>query len=185
MARVLTDVKAWYLDTMEPVSIEQLELLGIQAWHIDHNDSESLNNMCKKFHVDKRSQVIISKKETPDMFLKQLTAEHLHENDELRYVTEGSGYLDVRDSEDRWIRYHMQTEHFSIVPTGIYHRFLLDENVHFKALRLFNDQMSPTRKAFHRDEESTDELPARTYYIQKYLNPLKNKKVNGKLSSTA
>ncbi len=165
----LNDIEAWYLDSCEPVSLSSLEKLGVRAWRIDRDDAESLDKMCQQFELNKRAHVTISTKEPSDIPLNKLTMEHMHRNDEVRYVTEGSGYLDVRDWQDRWIRYHMKEQQFSIVPKGIYHRFLLDENSHFKALRLFNNRMTKKRLAFHRRNEPTDIMPARIDYVQHYL----------------
>ena len=72
---------------------------------------------------------------------------------------EGSGYFDVKDLDDQWVRIALSPGDMIILPEGIYHRFTCDDKNYIKAMRLFVGE--PVWTAYNRgdiDEENASRV---------------------------
>jgi 1,2-dihydroxy-3-keto-5-methylthiopentene dioxygenase len=79
--------------------------------------------------------------ETPGLpaILGKFDREHLHTDDEVRYVLEGAGIFDIRSLDDRWMRVVVEQGDLISVPKDRHHRFMLTEASTIRCARLFVD----------------------------------------------
>jgi len=158
-------MKLKYLDTPEePISVETLAAEGVFYLPIDTSAwKEQIDRICAERGYKNRDEVFISltpdvkpadrefttgkqilltrDNEKLDTMLTKFFEEHLHEDEEIRFVLGGAGRFDVRDKQDRWIGITVEEGDLIIVPANMYHRFGLGGSSTFiHALRLFSDQ---------------------------------------------
>ncbi len=74
-----------------------------------------------------------------DAICAKFVDEHLHDDDEVRFILEGEGIFDVRSRGDRFMRILVETADLIVVPAGRHHRFLLTASRTIRAVRLFKD----------------------------------------------
>ena len=172
-------MKAYYFDNIpgdqrlphhsgREVSAETLKQININYWQIPlEGYLPKLNAVADERGYKNRDLINVSKAGLGDAYdekLKNFFAEHMHEDEEIRYVLEGSGFFDVRESpSDEWIRLGVEPGDLLVIPAGIYHRFTLDEGNYIKAIRLFQEE--PKWVPYNRSEE-TEVNPYRLDYLR-------------------
>lgn len=146
-------ITAWYMDESdadqrEPhqqspsveVSLDTIAALGVLHWTGITGEEDPRLEEIKTVRGYTYSDVIsVCPEKLPgyEEKVKSFFTEHIHYDEEIRYCVDGSGYFDVRDKEDKWIRIQLQAGDMIILPEGCYHRFTTDSNNYIKAMRLF------------------------------------------------
>ncbi|KAI5618830.1 1,2-dihydroxy-3-keto-5-methylthiopentene dioxygenase, partial [Silurus asotus] len=165
-------LEAWYMDEstedqrlphkLQPnqaVSVQELQEIGVCYWKLNADIYEN-DPALQKIRGEKGYSYMDIIDVHPDKLpnyeekLKMFYEEHLHLDDEIRYILDGRAYFDVRDKNDRWIRIAMTKGDMITLPAGIYHRFTMDETLmHFcsflgyTSLRHCVLKLSPSRLA--------------------------------------
>ncbi|KAI5475444.1 amidase family protein [Pseudohyphozyma bogoriensis] len=151
-----------------PVDLDVLEQLGLVPRA--GIDEDEVSRIAKQRDYKNQDEIKVSREGLGELYeekLKGFFREHMHEDEEIRYIREGAGYFDVRDKKDaRWIRIAVTPGDFLVLPPGIYHRFTLDDSNYVKALRLFKDE---PKWVPHDRSAETDKNPYRQEYVDKVL----------------
>lgn len=105
-----------------------LEKLGVLYYRIP--DVAAVDDLAADRGYRNRDEITVSPEKMGDVYedkVRSFFAEHLHEDEEIRYVRDGKGYFDVRNEGDDWVRIQLEKDDLIILPAGIYHRFTTDE----------------------------------------------------------
>lgn len=174
MPRTVADQRAENrLSPNRPSDYETLAAIGVFYKHFDPQDvSDDMEGFIKPLLTElgyhAHDVITISPQvlgeDKFESLGKQHFQEHLHEDDEVRLIIEGSGYFDLRSAEDEWIRVLSKPGDCIVVPAGIYHRFTTDHGLYIKTLRLFKE--NPKWIAIPREGGEGDRTKARRDYLK-------------------
>ncbi|KAL7409339.1 1,2-dihydroxy-3-keto-5-methylthiopentene dioxygenase [Mrakia frigida] len=164
-------------DSGEDVTPERLAELGLiyLAIPIEGRSREEwekdIDEVAKEREYKNRDVINVSKAGLGELYetkIKGFFHEHLHEDEEIRFIMDGSGFFDVKTPppEEKWIRVFLTKGDLLVLPPGIYHRFTLDEGNTIQALRLFKDE--PKWTPYNRSEE-VDSNPHRKAWLDKTI----------------
>ena len=129
------------LNKMEPnipATVEDLESFGVSYWKVGADsfsselDIDAVTPPAPKHHRDYSFANLISL--SPEHF-PEYAADDIQSLFKERslggiscYVLVGSGFLDLRVSEDRWVRIQVQKGDLLTLPEDLYHRFTADDS---------------------------------------------------------
>jgi 1,2-dihydroxy-3-keto-5-methylthiopentene dioxygenase len=174
-------------DPNVPAPVDAIRKLGIQYWKMDAENytypvksvpwdpKDATDPRLKAIRDDRGYSYADIITVHPDHLpgfedkVKSFFEEHIHDAEEIRYIVDGSGFFDVRDTDDKWVRVHVKKGDLMTLPEGIYHRFTCDEKDYIHAMRLFIGQ--PIWTPFNRPQE---EHLSRKDYVGKFLEEKKS-----------
>jgi 1,2-dihydroxy-3-keto-5-methylthiopentene dioxygenase len=124
------------LEPNVPVTVEDLKKIGICYWKLDADTytyptkaipwdpKDAKDPMLQQLRDDRGYSyadiITVHPDHLPEFEtkLKAFFEEHIHDAEEIRYILGGSGYFDVRNLEDTWVRIHIKKGDLMTLPEG-------------------------------------------------------------------
>jgi 1,2-dihydroxy-3-keto-5-methylthiopentene dioxygenase len=137
-------MKAFWIDSQMPIPINELQHHGVSFQHLPTNESDYLPQLKEIMALNgyyAMDQVILNES-TPNFedICKKFIDEHLHTDDEVRFVLNGSGVFEIRSLQDQWMKIIVEEGDFISVPANRFHRFYLTDENTICCMRLFKDK---------------------------------------------
>ena len=136
-------MKATWLDTDAPIDAAELDSQGVHAQKLPTDEAgyqPTIDELMKTQGYVTQDLVALSPTtEGLDALCDKFKDEHLHTEDEVRFVLEGEGIFDIRSKDDRWMHVVVEPGDLIIVPEGRHHRFFLTATKTIRCVRLFKD----------------------------------------------
>ncbi|XP_011505108.1 PREDICTED: 1,2-dihydroxy-3-keto-5-methylthiopentene dioxygenase isoform X2 [Ceratosolen solmsi marchali] len=120
--------------------LELFDCTGVECFKVDHESyetDETLKNLRTERGYTFEDEIHFhSGSPNYEEKLQNFYTEHLHTHEEIRLIVAGSGYFDVRDKDDRWIRLKVTAGDLIIIPSELYKsKALLYWNTNLVALQ--------------------------------------------------
>lgn len=127
----------------EPIEPTELEGVGVvhERLEVSPDDYQPTLDRLKAARGYVEQDIIELRPDTDglDAICAKFADEHLHTDDEVRFVLEGEGIFDIRSRDDRWMRVRVQKGDLLVVPANLHHRFFLTDAKTIRCVRLFKD----------------------------------------------
>jgi 1,2-dihydroxy-3-keto-5-methylthiopentene dioxygenase len=150
-------MKAIWLDNGNNITAEELNAQGVTYEQFETDEAKyrgPLEQLMKKRGYVTMDQVRM----WPEMdnfaaLCQKFVGEHLHTDDEVRFVLSGSGVFEIRSLDDRWMKVIVEPSDFILVPANRFHKFYLTDEKKIQCVRLFKDQSGWT-PVYRKDVET-------------------------------
>jgi len=132
-------MRAYLLDQPNrSYAADDLRQFGVLHWRLPAGSEGEIERIKRDRGYVDQDEVSLSR-ETPnlDAICAKFDKEHYHTLDEVRFVVEGEGIFDVRDTVDRWVRIEVDAGDLIVIPARTYHRFYLTAAKNIRCTRLF------------------------------------------------
>ena len=139
-------MKATWLDTGAEISAEEMIREGIQNEKIPVSDYQPELDRIKAAWKYNSQDIVELAPQTPNLevICAKFDKEHLHTDDEVRFVLSGEGYFDIRSKDERWMHVFVEAGDFILVPADRHHLFYLTDLKAIRCVRLFKENPSWT-----------------------------------------
>lgn len=134
-------MKAYWKDNGQNITAEELRSNGIDYEPLDVNNYQADLDRIKEKNNYVTQDIVEITPQMPNLeaILAKFDKEHLHTDDEVRFVLSGSGIFDIRAKNDRMMRVEVYAGDYISVPANRYHLFYCTEEKAIRCVRLFKD----------------------------------------------